>query len=162
MADFIDENPVIEVPSAVDDLDKVIKRMEDLRSDYRSKNKELRLLLGSEYGADLESTYKKTLDVVKEYIKAAQVRKKEVRGDEDTIKSKALLVKDEKLVFLRKEIKRVMTELEKVFVKGEVIKLESDEDILKRKSDQSEQVKKIDTQSKTFNKLSILVRRRLI
>ena len=153
VTDFIDENPVGEVPSAVEDLDKVIKRMEDLRSGYRSKHKELRIHLGQEYGRELRTTYDNTLDIVKAYIKAAQVRKKELRGNEDSVKSKALEVKDEKLGFLRREIKRVMTELENVFVDDKIIKQESDEDILKRKNEQSDQMKKVDILSKNISQI---------
>ena len=145
ITDFIDEN-LPNTLSSIEDIDSVIKRIEERQSGYRTKHRELQLLLGKEYSEDTRTSYNETLGLVKDYIKEIQMKRKALREGEDSIKRNAILVKDEKLVFLRKEIQRIMVELESTF--NEDISEESNEDITKRKKEYPDQNKKVDTISK--------------
>ena len=145
ITDFIDENPS-DILSSIEDIDSVIKRIEERRSRYRVNQRELQLLLGNDYSADMRSSYNETLASVKAYIKDVQVKRRALREGEDSVKSNAMLVKDEKLVFLRKEITRIMIEVENAFI--EDVSDESNEDITKRKKEYPDQNKKVDTISK--------------
>lgn len=74
--DFIDENPSYHFGNSIEDLDKAISRIEDLRSAFRARHKELKNHCRDRYGESLHKAYSSTLDVVKEYLKMARDKRK--------------------------------------------------------------------------------------
>ena len=70
--DFIEENPSDELGNSVVDLDKIISRMEELRSSFRAKHNELKILYEDnpgKYTGQLEKECTTTLEKVKKYRK---------------------------------------------------------------------------------------------
>ena len=77
IADYIDENEV-EDATSISEIEGKINKIEQLRTSYRKKHKELKLMLGSKYGEVYEEDYDRKLSSVKEYIKKANHFKKEM------------------------------------------------------------------------------------
>ena len=148
--DFIDENPVVSM-SKIDDIDSAIKRIEERRSGYRAKHRELQRLLDNDYKTETQEAYNKILNSVKTYIKEVQAKRTLLRVGEDTAKNKAVLAKGEKLGFLRNEIKRITKELQIAFNKD--VSEETNEEITKRKKEFPDQSKKVETLSKHIQQI---------
>ena len=128
---FIEENPPADFGNSIEDLDKIINRIEDMRSSFRGKHKEIRahctpgLLLGKSFNA--------TLEAVKLYLKQVRDKRKSLRDGEDVQKLALVAAKQEKLVFLGKEVRRTISDLYVTF--SSVLDDESDENITKRKEE---------------------------
>ena len=76
-SDFIDENQVEDMVDA-SEIDSKISKLEELRTGYRRKHKELKILDGISYEDLYGKSVEKTLMLVKEYIRGANSFKKEL------------------------------------------------------------------------------------
>ena len=67
--DYMEENPSRDLPNSVVDLDKVINKMEEMRSSFRSKHTELKLQFSEHYDIRLGSACNTTLESIKRYLR---------------------------------------------------------------------------------------------
>ena len=74
--DHIDENPIKDICSSIEDLDVIIVKTENIRAQYRSKHQEMRISLGNHYNETYEVNYEEKLALIKEYIKKAKDARK--------------------------------------------------------------------------------------
>ena len=149
ITDFIDENPS-EPMTSPEEIDSAIKRVEDYRSAYRTKHRELQRI-DSNYESTSQQQFQMTLGLVKKFIKDAQAKRSTLRKGESKIKDQAALIKTEKLSFLSVEVDRVSKELKTAF--DEDISDETDEEITKRKKEFPDQSKKVDILSKHIQQI---------
>ena len=98
--DYIDENVFVE-NSTVDDIDKSVVRVEDLRSKYRGFHKELRCLNNKKYEAEMKEEFEKCLQSIKEYLKTIKSVKTEIRSVASTDQSQLEFLQKEKAVLHR-------------------------------------------------------------
>ena len=77
IADYIDENE-FEDATSISEIEGKISKKEQLRTSYRKKHKELKLMLGLKHGEVYEKDHDKKLSSVKEFIKKANHFKKEM------------------------------------------------------------------------------------
>ena len=78
--DFMDENPMTDTSSTVEDVDDCIKRAEDIRTAYREMHGRLLEGLGeTEYATKHKPTFEKNMLSVKNYIKLGKKRKGDIR-----------------------------------------------------------------------------------
>ena len=76
--DFMEENPSYDFRNSVDDLDRIISKVKDMRPSFREKDNELRIHFEEhpDRGGDVfGKAYNNTLGIVKEYL--LEARKKE-------------------------------------------------------------------------------------
>ena len=84
--DHIDENPIEDICSSIEDLDVIIVKTQNLRTQYRSKHQEIRISLGNQYSETYEVTCEEKLALIKEYIKKAKDARKNMRHQESSQK----------------------------------------------------------------------------
>ena len=152
--DFIEENPSDELGNFVEDLDRIISRMEEMRSSFRAKHNELKILYeGSpgKYTAQLEKACTTTLEEVKKYLKVVRSKRKSLRDSEDTEKTAKLEAKEKKLEFLGTEAKRTISSLNSIFKTD--LSNKSDEDITKIKNELSDHEKTLQTIPKMIREI---------
>ena len=126
-------------------LEKIIAQVENYRSIYRSKHKDLESLLGDSYHEKFDPAYQRKLSVIKNFLKEAKEAKRCLRGvDEKENKSNRMI----KLQFLNEEINRTISTLENAFSK-ELTSM-SDDEIMKKKRELNEQNKVLQTVPKTI------------
>ncbi len=114
--DYVDENPVAEISSSIEDLDAAIKGAENFRSIYRTKHKELaKLCADQEYKDEFSTEYELRIETIKKYIVSAKENRKLLRNDEDMARVAVDNTKVRKLKFLVSEVKNAMSRLETVF-----------------------------------------------
>ena len=140
--DFVDENPVEDFGNSIEDMDSIIKRVEEMRSTFRNQYNQLELLMGQTYTQQLARNCDKKVVMLKEYIKHAKRRRKELRDGEDKALSKADLARVTKVNFLKSELIRNLTNLETVFKKK--LTNETDEEIKKIKDGLPAQIKQVE------------------
>ena len=147
--DFIEENPLEDIGSSVSDLDGAINNIENLRSAYRNKHKEVVNAVGADqYSADDETKFQTRLTAIKKYILGAKAGRKLLRDGEDGVKAEAEQQKKRKLKFLGDEATRLMTDLEAKFTKE--LKDKSNEEISRLKNDLSQLPKDLQSVAKTI------------
>ena len=147
-ADFIDENEVDE-SCTVEQIDVKISKVEQLRTSYRQVHNELKILLQERYGTEYGSTYEDKIQMMKSYIKNANVVKKEMseKRSKADIKQKASKLRSN--IFMVQEVKTSMTYLEEVFgvdIDDNMNDDENDDDLPK-------EMKKVETLSKMLHNL---------
>ena len=84
--DHIDENLIEDICSSIEDLDVIIMKTENLKTQYRSKHQEMRISLGNQYKETYEASYEEKLTLIKEYIKKAKDARKNMRHQESSEK----------------------------------------------------------------------------
>ena len=145
IADYIDENE-FEDATSISEIEGKISKKEQLRTSYRKKHKELKLMLGPKYGEVYKKDHDKKLSSVKEYIKKANHLKKEIikhkskadiRLEASTIRSK---------VFLFEEVETTNKSLYGKFSVN--ITDMNDDEISDRKIELPKQVQKLENLSK--------------
>ena len=82
--DHIDENPIEDICSSIEDLDVFIVKTENLRTQYRSKHQEMRISLGNQYNETYGVNYEEKLSLMKEYIKKAKDARKNMHHQESS------------------------------------------------------------------------------
>ena len=130
--DFVDENPTAHVSLSVEDMDSMVSKVEELRSHYRTKSRELQRYLGTDYATNYLPAYNSTIETIKNYIKQVKEKRNNSRLDEDLAKNDKAMQKAKKLEFLVTETNRRISSLELVF--SEDLTEVLDEDITTRKS----------------------------
>ena len=137
--DFIEENPSDQFGNSVADLDRIISKVEDMRSTFRGKHNELKIHFEDHpgrYDDVLGKVYKTTLETVKKYLRDARGKRKSLRDNEDYEKVAKLEAREAKIKFLKTEVKRTISSLGSVFTTD--INEKSDEDIITRKKELSD------------------------
>ena len=136
--DFLDENPVSNIFSSIPDLDDAIKGVENHRSFYRSKHKELAQACTKEEYDDLYvKEYNLRLEAIKKYILAAKEQRKILRDEEDIARVAEDNAKNRKLKFLVSEVKKAMDRMETVFVQT----ITGDDEVIRRKNELADRQK---------------------
>ena len=150
--DFLDENIVKEIGNAVEDFDRINHRVEDLRSAYRGKHKQLKTSMGDQgYQDTYADQCEKKLNSIKNYIKDLKQARKSLRDGQDTKAKDVSKVQQKKFSFLRDEIEATINKLTLSFsISNEVWNAESDEKISKRRTEITEQVKEVTAISTTI------------
>ena len=148
--DFINETPPMEIGNSIEDLDKAIAKIENHRSAFRAKHKELQCHCWDHQKEDLRKSCEYTLNSIKEYITDAKARRKSLRDEEGKHKINILLKKSNKVKFINEEVRRIITDLNNAFIE---IDTESDEEITKRKGELSDQLKLFQTIPKKIEEL---------
>lgn len=116
--DFVDENPIASVRENVDDIDKAISKIGDLRSTYRSLHKELKRLSPDTYEGDHSIRFDNVLKIVKDYIKDAKDARVNVRSSETDKNNDDMLRKRQTVKLMIDNGSRVVTELGKQFTQN--------------------------------------------
>ena len=141
IADYIDENEV-EDATSISEIEGKINKIEQLRTSYRKKHKELKLMLGSKYGEVYEEDYDRKLSSVKEYIKKANHFKKEIIEHKSKADMKLEAPKIRSKVFLFEEVETTIKSLYGKF-SANIIDMNHDE-ISDRKNELPKQVEKLE------------------
>ena len=123
--------------------------MEEFRTSYRKKHKELKLILGSKYGEAYGDDYDRKLRSVKEYIKKANHFKKEMIGRKSNADSKIQASKVRSKIFLYEEVETTIRDLNGKFnVSFENM---NDEEVAIRKGDLPKEIQKLENLSKKIH-----------
>ena len=149
--DFMDEHPCGDLSNSIDDLDKLINKMEEMRSIFRSKHSELKFQYRDQYHPNLGKQCNETLAAIKKYLVEVRNKRKSIRDNEDSARTSQLLAKEKKLKFLGTEVRRTMSSLEDIFTTD--MQEFTDEEITKRKNDLSDQLKLMQTIPKTIQEI---------
>ena len=116
--DHIDENPIEDICSSIEDLDVIIVKTEKLRTQYRSKHQEIRISLGNQYNETYEVTCEEKLALIKEYIKKAKDARKNMRHQESSQKEVQKQKQTRSLDFSLKCVADMMDNLKIEFAKS--------------------------------------------
>ena len=108
--DFVDENPIAFVRENLDDIDKSISKIEDLRSTYRSLHKELKRLSPDTYEGDHSIRYDNVVKLIKDYIKEAKDARVNIRTSETDKSNDDMLRKRQTVKLMIANGSRVVTE----------------------------------------------------
>ena len=115
ITDFIDENPAKEFSSSIEDLDKCVARIEDLRSAFRTKHKELLSHCHLDHIRNLEDPYLAKMSEVKSYLKELKSKRKALRDNEEGRRAKLVQDRESKVKFINEEVRRIIKSLNDVF-----------------------------------------------
>ena len=153
--DYLDENPIKEIGQNIGDHDIVCKRVEDLRSIYRGRHKQLKTSMGDvDYKAKYDIAYTKRLDDMKKYIKLLKSQRQTLRSGEVLKTDDELKVKEVKFKFLRDQVNESITRLNGIFaIEESVWSEESDDAISKRKSNISKQLEELQSLPKMIKEM---------
>ena len=116
ITDFINENPLREICNSIEDIDQAISQVEHLRSSFRSKQKELLSACWSNDKGSYRTSGECILDLIKMYIVDAKAKRKSIRNDEDAQKEIVTMKKSSKITFISEEVRRVINDLNKIFI----------------------------------------------
>jgi len=104
--DLIDENPIDE------HLDKdVINKLEELRSTFKQSNLHLQIAEPQVYAEKFETSYQKTLSIVKAYIKSSKECKIKIDLADIKAKTNEKIQKEKSMMFLADDINRCIDHL---------------------------------------------------
>ena len=157
--DFLEENP-IEHLITVNDLDAYTTRLETLRQNFRVIDRSIQKNISAEvYSTTHEQTSKKVLNDLKEHAPFAKekrntIRQQQMKADESEkffimqVKEETLNQKTKATNFLVEEVFRLITDLNKEFCQS--IDDVSDEELLRRKEDYSENSLQLERLSNKF------------
>ena len=106
--DFIEENSIEEIEDSMSDLDLVIKRIEEMRSQYRAKHKELSAL-DPRYGDNQD--YTDRLLLMKKYMFTGKDARQRVRRMEESGKQDEKEVKRAAFSFIIDDARRMIVNL---------------------------------------------------
>ena len=113
--DYISENPVEDDDSWQDvcDLEKLVKRVEEFRSAYRMKHKELRLVMGEEtYVTKFGGQHDAMIKMMKDYILGVKDVCKKMKSKVKTDTNDKKAREAESFKFLHDEINRSISDIE--------------------------------------------------
>ena len=116
--DHIDENPIEDICSSIEDLDVFIVKTENLRTQYRSKHQEMRISLGNQYNETYGVNYEEKLSLMKEYIKKAKDARKNMHHQESSQKEVQKQKQTSSLDFSLKCVADMMDNLKIQFAKS--------------------------------------------
>ena len=136
--DHIDENPIEDICSSIEDLDVFIVKTENLRTQYRSKHQEMRISLGNQYNETYEVNYEEKLALIKEYIKKAKDARKNMRHQESSQKEVQKQKQTRSLDFSLKCVADMMDNLKIEFAKS--FENTSDEEVSRLSKEQPKQL----------------------
>ena len=153
--DFMDENIVQEIGNNVADHDYVCRRMEELRSHYRTKHNLLsRTMNGDQYKATYTDVFDAKLNTMKEYIKAVKAKKRAIRDGEDEIVAAESNAKETKFNFIQDSINKSIDRLDIVFsIQDDEWSDETDEQVTKRKTNISKQLEEVQSLTSMFQSM---------
>ena len=151
--------------SAVEDIDKSISRIEDLRSKYRGFHKELRTSNNEKYDAEVKEGFEKCLQSIKEYLKTIRSIKTDIRSIASTDQSQVEFLRQRKeeeekerklntAEFLISDVERMIDSLEGEFQSDVTDESEvSNDDLWQFKKDLPEMQKQMDSLSGKYKEL---------
>ena len=132
--DHIDENSIENICSPIDDLDVIIIKVENLRTQNGNKHQEMRISLGNQYKETYEASYEEKLALIKEYIKKTKDARRNMRYQESSQKEVQKQKQTRSLDFSLKCVADMMGNLKTEFIKsfentsdGEVLRLSKEE-----------------------------------
>ena len=73
---FAADKPIEDICSSIEDLDAIIVKTGNLRTQCRSNHQEMRISLGNQYNETYEVNYEEKLALIKEYIKKVKYARK--------------------------------------------------------------------------------------
>ena len=73
---FAADKPIEDICSSIEDLDVIIVKTGNLRTQCRSNHQEMRISLGNQYNETYEVNYEEKLALIKEYIKKVKYARK--------------------------------------------------------------------------------------
>ena len=161
--DHIDENPINKYTVSIEDIDNCVDKIEKLRSQQRTVNREIANKLKSdEYDCKFGTKYEITMANIKEYIIHAKERKSAIRQADKAVlqndnSSKAkkeaeeISQKKRSAEFLINEVLRITSELHTEFSKEKENNV-SDEEIMRRKDDLPSNLLKLNQLSTKFQR----------
>ena len=149
--DFMEENPVEEIATSVEDLDSTVNKIEELRSKYRSQHKELQMYFAESYEEKFRSKCAHTLTQIKYYIKDAKCIRRKLRVGEELDKNKLTLAREKKLEFLVGEVHRTIASLGLIF--GVDVSDGLDEDIINWRKELHEHLKVMQSIPKSIQEI---------
>ena len=79
---FAADKPIEDIFSSIEDLDVIIAKTGNLRTQCRSNHQEMRISLGNQYNETYEVNYEEKLALIKEYIKKVKYARKNLRNQE--------------------------------------------------------------------------------
>ena len=79
---FAADKPIEDICSSIEDLDVIIVKTGNLRTQCRSNHQEMRISLGNQYNETYEVNYEEKLALIKEYIKKVKYARKNFRNQE--------------------------------------------------------------------------------
>ena len=133
------------------EIDNKIRKLGELRTSYRRKHKELKILSGISYEDLYGKSVEKTLMVVKEYIRGATSFKKELAEKKSLVDLKTQKSKRRSELFLEDEVRSTIRSLHSVFT-TEVKKL-TDDEVVDRRSNLCKQIEKFPNVTKLIHEL---------
>ena len=113
--DYIEENPGEEHKDSLEDIDKHIARIEDLRSVFRNKHKELINHCHPDNIGGLERSFGETISEIKEYLKDLKGRRKSLRDNEVDRKFQLDQNRASKVKFINEEVRRIIASFNDIF-----------------------------------------------
>ena len=138
IATISDDNPIEDICGSIEDLDVIIMKTENLRTQYRSKHQEMRFSLGNQYKETYEASYEEKLALIKEYIKEAKDARKNMRHQKFSQKEVQKQKQSRSLDFSLKCVLEMMDNLKIEFAKS--FENTSDEQVSKRNKGQTKQL----------------------
>ena len=144
--DYIGENALIEAD--VDELDDIIRKIEELRTSYRTKHNELKVLANVFCKEMFEETCNEVLVSIKNYIVYAKDLKRKIKNK---YTKKEQLVKISKCNFLINEVSMLCNHLRKEFDERNCNAL--DDEISRRNANLPDAQKQMDSASKLIQEL---------
>ena len=130
--DFLEENDLHDTFEVVE-LEKLTLKVEQLRSAYRIKHKELQAGLGNDYEPRFGKMFAQKINAIKDYIKQVKEMKRKIKANEDVVKQSEADMKVRSLKFLLNEVVMVIENLEETF--QSLKEDESDKEIQKRRDE---------------------------
>ena len=116
--DHIDENPIENICSSIEDLDVIIVKTENLRTQHRSKHQEMRISLGNQYNETYQVNYEEKLALMKANIKKAKDARKNMHYQESSQKEVQKQKQTRSLDFSLKCVADMMNNLKIQFAKS--------------------------------------------
>jgi len=147
--DFLDEHNEI---TCVGEIDEAIKRIEELRSAYRRKHKEIQLQLKEEYDNNFGKRLEGMLTTLKSFINHVKLKKKHIQDGVHMKNEQIKRSNQKKCLFLASEVDRKMKDLETIF---EVISFaeNSDNEVKSKNNDIALHNKEMEIISKMLQEL---------
>ena len=115
--DHIDENPIENICSSIEDLDVITVKTENLRTQHRSKHQEMRISLGNQYNETYQVNYEEKLALMKANIKKAKDARKNKHHQESSQKEVQKQKQTRSLDFSLKCVADMMDNLKIEFAK---------------------------------------------
>ena len=150
ISDFTDENQV-EAMLDASEIDNKISKLEELRTGYRRKHKELKILSGISYEDLYGKSVEKTLMLVKEYIRGANSFKKELAEKKSLVDLKTVESKRGSELFLEDEVRSAIKSLHSVFTTD--LKKLTDDKVVDQRSNLFKQIGKFTNMAKLIHEL---------